>query len=136
MQELDISFLPRPVPNEEIRFKSNRHGVSFSGYINVVRFVDKDTKQYVVYAPSLEISGYGDTVEEAHKILDFNLKELLLHLQHLPKHEAKKTLADLGWVQHRLFNRQFSKAYIDDDGKLKNLNAENDKVEFLSLTAA
>lgn len=36
--------------------------------ISVYRFIDKDTRQNVLYAPSLELSAYGETEAKAHEL--------------------------------------------------------------------
>jgi hypothetical protein len=40
-----------------------------------VKYIDKDTRQYVIYIPSLEISGYGATEAKAMEMVEFSLKD-------------------------------------------------------------
>ena len=136
MQEYYSYQLSKPVEKEELRINiSKRHG-HIKAAVNIYSFVDKDTKQHVLYTPALEMSGYGETQEKAKEMIEFVIKDWMKYVKDLPVEKIQKELLDLGWKKSGYFNKQYSRAYVDDEGKLKNLNAENDKVERLSLIAA
>lgn len=99
------------------------------------KFVDKDTNQFVVYIPSLEVSGYGETIEKAIEMLNFSADQCFLHLTSLTHTELKKELARLGWSR-TIFKKDFSRAYVDANGQLQDMNAVAGSVERLTLQAA
>lgn len=123
----------KPVKQERLHIDVKKKKII--SQINGYKFVDKDTKQVVVYIPALEISGYGETTEKADEMLKFNLKEYFQYLTTLSTDKIQIELSKLGW-RKGIFKKEFSKAYININGELKNLNAENDHVERLALTTA
>lgn len=108
-----------------------------AGHVNfrcqTIQFVDKDTNQVVLYAPALDITGYGDTVEEAFQIFQFCSVEFCKHLISLKSVEINRELVKLGWKPNTTFKKRYSKAFIDEDGDLKNFNALDDKIEIRPL---
>jgi hypothetical protein len=63
-----------------------------TGKVAIVRFVDKDTRSHVVYAPSLEISGYGDTPEMAAEMFSDSLNYFFAHLLKMKPAEVEQEL--------------------------------------------
>lgn len=106
-----------------------------SARMSVLRFTDKDTKQKVIYVPGLELSGYGESDEKASEMLKFSIEDFFDYIIKLSANEIQGELSKFGWKQG-FFNKQYSKSFVDIDRQLKNLNAENDKVERITLTAA
>jgi hypothetical protein len=106
----------------------------FSGYLTVNKFIDKDTKQFIFYAPSFEISGYGESEKRAFTMLKFCLDNLFDIFSNLPPEKLKLELNKLGWKKERLRNKDFSNASIDPNRNLKNY-AAGGKVERLALVA-
>lgn len=107
----------------------------YKGEFTAFKFIDKDTKQAVIYVPAFEMSGYGETFEKADEILKCNLDNYFQHLNKLSFSEVALELKELGW-EKSFFNKQFSKAYVDMNGHPQNLNAEGNRVEQIALTAA
>jgi hypothetical protein len=85
--------------------------------------------------PALDISGYGETIDKAEKILIYNVQQYFTYLLNLPADQVQIELSKIGWKKG-IFNKEYSKAYIDINGELQNFNAENDKVERVALTTA
>jgi len=110
-------------------------GIKISSNLSSFRFLDKDTKQYIFFIPSLDISGYGETPQIATEMAKFCLDDFYEGLSKLSRKDIEKELFKLGWKKG-LFNKDFSKAYVDGLGELKNFNVELDKVEKLTITAA
>jgi hypothetical protein len=110
------------VPSEEI-FRINFNKKSINGTVRALSFIDNDTKQHVIYIPSLELSGYGDTLLKAEELLRTSIHYFCDYLISLSKDKAKKELTALGWNQKQLKNKEYSKAYVDASGILKNFNA-------------
>ncbi len=107
-----------------------------SAQLTIYKLIDKDTKQVVLYNPSLQLSGYGDTEKQAFDIIRFNLDEHSKYLTNLSYSNLQKELMKLGWKKDPFRGREFSNAYVDLDGKLQEFNAEENSVERLSLTTA
>ena len=111
-----------------------RHG-KLNANLQAYRYIDRDTKQVVYFIPSIEISGYGENDIKAEEMLRFSLADFAAHLLGQPREKIHTELASLGWKKG-IFNKEYSKAYVDENGELQNLNAEENKVERLTLTAA
>lgn len=118
---------------ETIRIDFKRR--TLKGEFNGIKFIDNDTKQAVIYVPALEISGYGENYDKAHELLMATVTEYFPYLKKLTTEEFENEFRKLGWKKG-FFNKQYSKASVDIDGVLQNINAEGNKVELMSLTAA
>lgn len=128
------SFVASDKPFDKETFRIDLSKRRFNGRFNSLRFIDKDTKQAVIYIPALEISGYGESFEKANEIVKFSVNEFCDYLSKLSQRQIENELHNLGWKKS-FFNKQFSKSYIDINGQLQNLNAENNQVEQIALTA-
>jgi hypothetical protein len=106
-----------------------------SGDFAGLKFTDKDTKQIVIYLPSLEVSGYGDTVEEANEMVRFSIQDFLDYLISLPSADIQKQLSKLGW-RRGIFNTEYSRVNDDPKGYLSNYNIDDNSIENITLTAA
>ncbi len=98
--------------------------------------IDKHTRQHIVYCPSLEISGYGDTKEKAIEMFNFSINEFLKFLVESKAEIIQSELTKLGWKPDKYFRKEFSKAPIDEASVLQELNAEPDSVERVNLALA
>lgn len=107
-----------------------------TGVVSSFTYVDKDTKQYVIYCPSLELSGYGETQEQAQEMFRFSLDDLFKFWMNGSPEVMHEDLKKLGWKNDRLFRKEFSKDFIDEVGLLQGLNAEDGKVERINLSLA
>lgn len=108
----------------------------FKGTLSVLKFIDKDTNQIVLYVPALETSAYGEVESKAIEMLKSAMGDFFDHLLTLSSKNIESELTNLGWKQNWLKNKEYSKAYVDMSGELKNLNAVEDKVEMLTLETA
>lgn len=90
--------------------------------INVADFVDHG--HVVVYAPSLKISVYGATKDEAVKMLfEEVLVDYFQNLFQLKESELTKELAKYNWERSRILKKRYSNSsYVDAEGILKNFN--------------
>jgi len=132
--EFDVfKEISKVTSKEQLRF--NKKKGSASGTMNVLRFKDKDTKQFVIYVPSFDISGYGETIQKASEMLRFSLSEFFKFLVEMPDDKIKTELAKYGW-KTTVFHKEFSKIYADGGCEIKAFNAEDNKVERLTLQAA
>jgi hypothetical protein len=114
----------------------NKAAGKIDGHLSLMRFKDKDTNQIIIFCPSLDITGYGDTSKKAGEMLTFSIREYLDHLIKLPSKQIEAELNKFGWKKNRLSHKQYSKAYVDINGELQNFNAVDNKVERLTLHAA
>lgn len=103
--------------------------------VAALQFKDADTQQYVIFVPSLSLSGYGETQEKAHEIVKFNMDEFFKYLSSLSENKRDFELASLGWKQNKLKAKEFSNAFVDGDGELKGCNALDGKIERLTLVS-
>jgi hypothetical protein len=88
----------------------------------------QDGNQFIVYIPSLNLSAYGDTQDEAKAMLyDIVLDDFFETLLEAPIDSAKKELLKYGWEQSAILKKQFSSStFIDRQGILKNFNLSED----------
>ena len=135
MSNLNLTSAPAPPEGKE-SIRVNKAAGRINGYISVLKFVDKDTKQFMIFCPSLDITGYGATGKKAIEMLKFSILEYFEYLIKLPSKQIESELNKLGWKQNRLRHKQYSKAYVDINGELQNFNAVDNKVERLTLHAA
>lgn len=83
----------------------------------------EDHGHHIAYLPTLKLSAYGDTPEEAKAMLKEVIDEFFLDLVALPEYEAQQELTKLGWVRNSAFEKKFSiEAFVDKEGVLRNFN--------------
>jgi hypothetical protein len=104
------------------------------GKFYTFRYTDRDTNQIMLYIPSIDVSGYGETEEMAKEILHFNMQELFKFLLAASGETLHHELKKLNWKKNRFASKQFSRSVVDINGDLREFNAVDNKVERL-LTA-
>ena len=83
---------------------TNRKGSAVDVTVNLVQF--KDTGNYVIYAPALEVYGYGKTIQEAKDSFVACLEEFVNYT--IAKGTLTSELKRLGWkIKGRKNNRSF-----------------------------
>jgi hypothetical protein len=112
----------------------NKNNVT--GNLNAVEFQDADTKQFIIYFPALQISGYGETAEKAIELAKFSINEYFGYLNSLSPKKREIELRLNGWEFNKFRNKDFSKVYVDGEGELQNFNAVEGKVKHLTIEAA
>jgi hypothetical protein len=90
--------------------------------INVADFVDHG--HVVVYIPSLDLSAYGPTKDEAIKMLfDQVVSDYVESLMKIPESKVSEELAKYGWKRGKILKKNFSnEAFVDAKGILQNFN--------------
>lgn len=122
---------------ESIRFHTEGSTISRVDFsIGIISFLDKDTKMYVTYAPSLEVSGYGVNGEDALSMCKASIDESIEMLGKLPAKKAKEDLEKLGWKQNWIRHKNFSRSYVDVDGVLRGFNADPETIQKATLVTA
>jgi hypothetical protein len=129
MGTIKISPVNKSTPKENtLHINKNSHRIK--AVLNTIKYRDKDTRQIVIYLPALEISGYGATEKKALEMVKFSMDEYFTFLVKSSVKEMEKELTKYGWQHTKKYsNKEYSKAYIDEDGKLQNFNAVGDEVE-------
>lgn len=113
--------------NQSLRV--NKAKGKISAELIIFDFIDKDTQQIVLYCPAFELSSYGENYEKAKEMMALSLEDYFNQLIKLPIDKIQLELVQYGWKKAQLSNKTYSKAYVDIDGKLKDFNALEDKVE-------
>lgn len=134
MSEFHLRKLPNKQGNDTMHIRIG--GRKITGHLSVYKFQDKDTKQFVLYVPSLEVTSYGESEEKASEMIKTAIQDYFDYLVSMPSKKVAEELSQLGWKKHWIKNKEYSKAYVDISGELKNLNAIEDKVEMLTLETA
>jgi hypothetical protein len=79
----------------------------FKAQLSAVEF--KEDHSFILYLPSLNISAYGDTPEEAHELLRASLAVFSEDLFQMEEKQREEFLADLGWKNKLFFKRKLEK---------------------------
>jgi len=95
--------------------------LNMAGKVRVFDFMDEG--HHISYIPSLNLSGYGDTKQEALDLLMKHVvKDFFEGLLTLSESQINEELKKLGWERSHFLNREFSKSYLDEDGVLREFN--------------
>jgi len=81
----------------------------------------KDGEHFISIIPSLMISGYGATEEEADSSLDENVETFCEDFLKLDQTNQQSELRKLGFSQFKYQKKNFSKLYVDENGLLQGL---------------
>jgi len=131
------NFIISKIPSENfidtLRIDHNKRSVK--AYISILSFIDKDTRQWVYYMPTLDVTGYGETEDKAAEMMKFSIGELFSHLLNLSNKHLQTELSKLGWKKNYFRNKEYAKSFVDINGELQNFNAVDNKVERLALVA-
>lgn len=99
--------------------------------INVLTVSGKDGEYFVMISPSLLVSGYGSTEKEAKESFTENMELFCKDLMSLSQEQRDLELKKLGFAKERFHNKNFSKAYVDENGVLQGLDPATKKVSML-----
>jgi hypothetical protein len=111
-----MTTLSKQVKREKLTLKS--HGIK--GHFNL--FTGKSGEYWVSIFPALNTSGYGKTEEEAQSDLKYNLNLFCKDLFSLKPEQRIAELKKMGWHNDKLFRKQFSSAFVDENGVLQNFD--------------
>jgi len=118
------------MPGKQEFLKLNLVKRSGKGHFRVFSF--EDHGHIISYLPSLNLSAYAETKEEALKILvEVVLKDFFENLMQCSENKVFEELKSLGWVRNKILTRELSNnTHIDEKGILKNFNlSEETKIE-------
>lgn len=111
-----LNISKRPIMKDEkdtIRIKNRR--VTFS--LNV--YNGKQGEFFIYYCPSLNISGYGKTEKEAEDFIKVEIEVFCEDLHTMNTKEKEAFLSSLGFKKEVFASKNFSKAFVDENGKLQ-----------------
>jgi len=93
-----------------------------TGIFRIVEFEDHGS--HIIFIPSLNLSSYGDTPEEAMKMMgDVVLEDFFETLFSQNESSVYEHLKNLGWKKSGIYPKELSHdVHIDNDGILKNFN--------------
>ena len=94
-----------------------RDGASF--FLNAISGTQGDF--FIFTTPSILVSGYGRTKSDARKSFEVNLQAFADDLDRMSTKERRNYLVSLGWKINRYRSKDFSKAFVDKDGILRDL---------------
>ncbi len=110
---------------ETVRIKGNQINV------RVVIASGKEGDFFVAIAPSIMVSGYGDSEEEAQKSFDENMEVFCEDIMSLNPKERDIEFRRLGFAKERFHNKNFSKSYVDENGVLQGIEPQSLKKRVL-----
>lgn len=96
-----------------IDFKSK----TFRAKLNAISFVDNEFQ--MVYIPSLNISGYGETIQEAKEMADEVMKDFSTRLLEQPESKALIVLNKYGWQRERVLKKRLRNRLVNDYENIK-----------------
>lgn len=123
-----MHFKKKPYDIEQIRMSRD----SFLVKVNVITGQDGDF--WVSISPSLNLSGYGETKEAAQESFQHHMVTFWEELKTLKMEKRDIMLKKLGWNNKIYAKKQYSKAYVDDNGVLQDLQFA--EINSLETTAA
>lgn len=116
---LSAEYTPGSAPRQLL--KINIPGRHIAGTLNVDTFKDGDF--YISYVDAFNLTGYGDTQEEANELLNEVLKDFCEGLFTLTEAQVVKALSGFGWKRSAIFKKEFAKdVHVDKEGILRNFN--------------
>ena len=118
---------------DKIRFNLNNNNASI--LLNAVSFIDKDTKQHLLYIPSLDMSSYGENPDKANEMMRASLEYYFANLLCMDLEAIEEELGKYGWSR-TMPGSEFFISPIEINGRLQDFNAENNIIEHLTLQAA
>ena len=121
--------------DDRLRLSLSKNRKKASITAGLFKYRDKDTRQIVLYIPSLDITGYGSDEEKAMEMINFSIDQFFRWITTLPNKQVEMELKRLGWKHVLYKNKEYSQTYVDGDGKLTNFNAVADEVERLTVVA-
>ncbi|MBX9784003.1 MAG: hypothetical protein K2X48_12005 [Chitinophagaceae bacterium] len=128
-----MSFKIEPSVFKKEFLRVNLKKAKIDSHIHVFRFKDKDTKQIVYYAPSVELSGYGATDKKAQQMFFISVEDFYSSLALLSPKKLQSELQKFGWRKNKVQTKEYSPAYVDLHGQIQNLNMVAEEIEMLTI---
>lgn len=94
----------------------------------------KENDIFVMLSPSIMVSGYGNSEEEARSSFEHNLHLFCKDFLNLNREQREAYLIKLGFEKARLRRKNYSKLYVDQNGMLQELDANTVKTSMFETT--
>lgn len=120
---------------EFIKIKKVYGKTHLKGVFKGFNFVDKETNMIVVFIPSLDISGYGDNIEEATYMVKESLDDYGKALLKLSLKEINQELIRLGWMKEKFRTKIFHPNFNPEE-KLVEDGIKNYQTKEITIDAA
>jgi len=122
--------------NEKDSLHFNFGNKEISGNLTIHYFVDHG--HHICYVPSLQLTSYGDSKEEAfNRFINEVLEEYFKILFNLDKGLIDAELKKVGFTRNKFFTKRFlSNTFIDKDGILRDFNLPKETIIETSALAA
>jgi hypothetical protein len=122
---MTISFSPI---EESIRIKGSLMKVSS------IVYEGKEGEHFIIIAPSLNVSGYGYTLQEANESFIFNMNLFCDTMLSASKEDLESELKKMGFAKKKYQSKNFSKSYVDQEGILQGFEPDTIKQSRLEFT--
>ena len=105
-------------------------------HLHLLVYSGKEEDHFVMVSPSLMVSGYGSSFEEARDSFELNVKLYVSEFAALSLKAKESELLKLGFRQEALHHKNYSKSYIDANGVLKDFEAGSFQAQILEESYA
>lgn len=126
-----LQFLDKVSTKDTLRVNPSKNRVELTA--GMYKITEKND-HIILYIPSLNLSGYGDSVDEAREMLQFSLDEYFNYFFKLSRKQQAEELQNKGWNKVWLSSKEFSKVHVNINGELEGY-ADAAKIEFLTVEA-
>lgn len=96
--------------------------------------IGKDGEYYVAISPTLHVSGYGKTSEEAKMSFRENIEVFCDDLMALSNEKREHEIIKLGFSKVKFHNKDYSKSYVDENGILQGFEPGTIQTSMLEAT--
>lgn len=114
---------------ETIRIKNQKIAVS------VMVAFGRSGNHFIEISPTISVSGYGKTAQEAKESLHHNLIVFLQDVMAMSSSQRDAYLKSLGFEKEKYAQKNFSKMFIDKDGALQGIEEGTLKTKMLATEA-
>lgn len=102
--------------------------------LSVVVAEGKDGDHFVAISPTLQVSGYGQSELEAREAFDDNMNTFCEDLLSLSPEKRILELIKLGFSKQKYRNKNYSKAFVDENGVLQDFEPGTLKTSLVTAT--
>jgi hypothetical protein len=114
--------------SDTIRIKSN------SINLNLMVTSGIDHGHFVIISPSIMVSGYGSSEEEAKHSFEHNIHLFCKEIIELAKDKRDAYLLKLGFSKNLFRTKNYSKLYVDENGVIQGLDPDTIKSSIVKTT--
>lgn len=109
-----MGFTFKPM-QEYIKLKSKKMKM------RLITVSGKEADFFIVIAPSIMVSGYGETADKAKDSFEYNLNVFCEDMMRISNAKRNEELNKMGFYKHKIFAKDYSKAYVDVNGALQGI---------------